>query len=90
MTFEFDYSRLNASKLVADCITTDEIEFIFHNQKSKFVDSLRVDGLGFFIGFSNRRKFLSFYFKITKQNKARITEAYLSYETEIESIYFQK
>lgn len=90
MTFAFDYSRLKAEELAANCITTDEIEFVFYNEKSKFVDSLRVDGLGFFIGFSNRRKFLSFYFKITKQNKIRITETYLSYETEIEFIYFQK
>ena len=62
--FEFDFSLLDPAILAGNCITFDEIENVFYSQKSKYVDNLREENIAFVMGYSSKKKFISFYFQM--------------------------
>ena len=87
--FTFDFSSVDLSTLANDCISSVEVESIFYDGKAKYIDNLRHENLGFFIGYSPMKKFVSFYFQM-QEDTIHPIEVYLSDETEIEFIYFQR
>lgn len=88
--FQFDFSFLDLDELRSQCITTDEIESVFYNLKTIYKDWHNSDGFGYMIGYSLKNKFLSFTFEFrNNQETVRLTDVYLSYESEIKNNYFR-
>ncbi len=81
---EFDFSFIDIKELKNQCITTDEIEYVFYSSSSQYQD---FGEFSYMIGYSLKNKFISFNFEL-KNDLIRITSTYLSYEQEIRNRYF--
>ncbi|GAB4025336.1 hypothetical protein [Spirosoma gilvum] len=86
--FHFDYSFLNLDELASQCITTEEIQQLFYDLKSRYDDFMSTDRFGYVIGYTSKNKFISFTFELVGDDTVRLTQVYLSYEQEIFNRYF--
>ncbi len=87
--FDFDFSFLDLPALRSECITPDELEALFYDVRTTYLNRHRTDGFGYMIGHTLKSKFVSLTFEFRDgEHTVRLISAYLSQESEIRTNYY--
>lgn len=87
--FDFDFLFLDLPALRSECITPDELEALFYDVKTIYLNWHDTDGFGYMIGHTLKSKFVSLTFEFRdEEHTIRLTSAFLSQELEIRTNYY--